>query len=118
MRATTAINKVFSFNECSPVCGCNKNVCLNYLVNLQNKKTFKTLVRRIKKSIIIGSDQEQSAQKRSNAESADNDKKEIHMWGLFAMEDIPAGAFLMEYKGEIVTKKHGDMRGKIGRAHV
>ena len=33
------------------------------------------------------------------------------MWGLFAMEDIPAGAFLMEYKGEIVTKKHGDMRG-------
>lgn len=33
------------------------------------------------------------------------------MWGLFAMEDIPAGAFLMEYKGEIVTKKQGDMRG-------
>jgi len=27
------------------------------------------------------------------------------MWGLFALEDIPAGAFLMEYNGEIVTKK-------------
>jgi SET domain-containing protein len=33
------------------------------------------------------------------------------MWGLFAMEEIPAGAFLMEYVGEMVTKKQGDMRG-------
>ena len=36
---------------------------------------------------------------------------QICMWGLVAMEDIPAGAFLMEYQGEIVTKKQGDMRG-------
>lgn len=41
----------------------------------------------------------------------DKEKESINMWGLFAMEDIPAGAFLMEYKGEIVTKKQGDMRG-------
>ena len=27
------------------------------------------------------------------------------------MEEIPAGAFLMEYLGEVVTKKQGDMRG-------
>jgi SET domain-containing protein len=33
------------------------------------------------------------------------------MWGLYAMEDIPVGAYLMEYQGEIVTKKQGDMRG-------
>ena len=33
------------------------------------------------------------------------------MWGLVAMEEIPAGAFLMEYVGEMVTKKQGDMRG-------
>ena len=33
------------------------------------------------------------------------------MWGLVAMEEIPAGAFLLEYQGEIVTKKQGDMRG-------
>ena len=33
------------------------------------------------------------------------------MWGLIAMEEIPAGAFLMEYLGEIVSKKQGDMRG-------
>lgn len=34
------------------------------------------------------------------------------MWGVFALEEIPAGAFLMEYNGELVTKKQGDMRGK------
>jgi SET domain-containing protein len=33
------------------------------------------------------------------------------MWGLFAMEDIEAGAFITEYTGEIITKKQGDMRG-------
>ena len=33
------------------------------------------------------------------------------MWGVVALEDIPAGVFLMEYRGEIVTKKQGDMRG-------
>lgn len=33
------------------------------------------------------------------------------MWGLMALEEIAAGAFLMEYRGEIVTKKQGDMRG-------
>ena len=33
------------------------------------------------------------------------------MWGLIAMEEIPAGAFLMEYLGEIMSKKQGDMRG-------
>lgn len=69
------------------------------------------LVRRIKKSTLSISEQEQAAHKRSNSGVIQEDKKEIHMWGLFAMEDIPAGAFLMEYKGEIVTKKHGDMRG-------
>jgi SET domain-containing protein len=42
---------------------------------------------------------------------ATDDRRIINMWGLFALEDIPAGAFLMEYNGEIVTKKHGDMRG-------
>ena len=33
------------------------------------------------------------------------------MRGLMALEEIAAGAFLMEYRGEIVTKKQGDMRG-------
>lgn len=35
------------------------------------------------------------------------------MWGLFALEDIPKGAFVIEYKGEILTKKEGDKRGKL-----
>ena len=37
--------------------------------------------------------------------------REIIMWGLQAMEDIHQGAFILEYRGEIVTKKQGDMRG-------
>lgn len=38
--------------------------------------------------------------------------KECVMWGLFAMEDIPAGAFVVEYVGEILTAKEGDTRGR------
>lgn len=35
------------------------------------------------------------------------------MWGLFSLENIPAGAFVLEYVGEILTAKEGDQRGKI-----
>lgn len=35
------------------------------------------------------------------------------MWGMIAMEEIQQGAFIMEYRGEIVTKKQGDMRGSF-----
>jgi SET domain-containing protein len=34
------------------------------------------------------------------------------MWGLFALEPIPAGAFVVEYVGEILTAKEGDSRGR------
>lgn len=34
------------------------------------------------------------------------------MWGLVAMEDIPAGAFVTEYVGEVITKRFGDIRGQ------
>lgn len=51
----------------------------------------------------------QESQKLSSAFS--QRPKQISMWGLIAMEEIPAGAFLMEYLGEIVSKKQGDMRG-------
>lgn len=33
------------------------------------------------------------------------------MWGVIAQEEIPSGAFITEYCGEIVTKKQGDIRG-------
>lgn len=38
------------------------------------------------------------------------------------MEDIPAGAFVIEYQGEVITKKYGDIRGthydKIGCSYL
>ena len=34
------------------------------------------------------------------------------MWGLFAKETIPSGAFVVDYLGEILTAKEGDKRGK------
>lgn len=44
------------------------------------------------------------------------------MWGLFAIDDIPAGAFIVEYRGEVITKKEGDKRGfeydKIGMSYL
>jgi SET domain-containing protein len=85
-RATNSINRVFRFCECHPLCGCNKNMCLNYLMAASNKKQFKMQIRRVKKGPAV-------------------------MWGLFAMEEIPQGAYIMEYRGEVVTKKQGDMRG-------
>lgn len=33
------------------MCGCNKNLCLNYLIYSENKKKFKFLVKRVTKQI-------------------------------------------------------------------
>ena len=35
------------------------------------------------------------------------------MWGLVSLDEIPAGAFVVEYRGEVLTKKEGDRRGAI-----
>jgi histone-lysine N-methyltransferase SUV39H len=35
------------------------------------------------------------------------------MWGLYSEEFIPAGSFVVEYVGEVVSAKDGDRRGKI-----
>jgi SET domain-containing protein len=35
------------------------------------------------------------------------------MWGLIALEPIPAGAFVIQYVGEVLTARDGDKRGKI-----
>ena len=44
------------------------------------------------------------------------------MWGLFANEDIPKGAFILQYTGEVLTKREGDRRGvfydKIGLSYL
>lgn len=86
VRATNSINRVFRFQECHPSCGCNKDMCLNYLMAAGNKKHFNLQIRRVVKGPAT-------------------------MWGLYAMEVIPQGAYILEYRGEVVTKKQGDMRG-------
>lgn len=93
-RATSQINKVYNFNECHAGCGCDKDVCFNFLLGRPNLKKFKFLIKRLHKTPSDGA-------------------AGFTMWGLFALEDIPAGAFLMDYRGEVVTKKQGDMRGKF-----
>ena len=124
LRAKTSINKVFSFNECHPKCACNKDLCQNYLVAAQNKKRWSLMVKRLQKQLSPIYAQEMLSSKKNANQASPNGKNSsgpssvvsqrpasICMWGLVAMEDIPAGAFLMEYQGEIVTKKQGDMRG-------
>lgn len=110
MRATSQINKVFNFNECHPGCGCDKDVCFNFLLGRSNLKKFKFLIKRVRKthSVITEVNENKSTEDRSEAKPTG-----FSMWGLFALEDIPAGAFLTEYRGEVVTKKQGDMRGKF-----
>lgn len=46
------------------MCGCNKDFCANFLMESENKKSFKVQIKRITKS-------------------------QATMWGLFALEDIP-----------------------------
>ena len=85
-RATNSLNTIFKFNECSPLCGCNKDICQNYLMDSGNKKQYKLQITRLKKGSVI-------------------------MWGLIALEEIAKGAYVMEYRGEVITKKQADMRG-------
>jgi SET domain-containing protein len=61
----------------------------------ENKHKWKVLIKRIKKSTMYF-----------------GKKHECTMWGLFAEEIIPAGAFVVEYVGEILTAKEGDKRGR------
>jgi hypothetical protein len=63
----------------------------------QNRRQWYTIIKRVKKSVYINPDEEKS----------------LTMWGLFAEEFIPAGAFVVEYVGEVVTAKDGDKRGRI-----
>lgn len=98
-------------------------MCLNYLVAASNKKKFKFLIQRVNKKLLpIFTDQTNKEKRSSNGSGGgeaiessaglfSQPAKEVSMWGLVALEEIPAGAYLMEYLGEIVSKKQGDMRG-------
>ena len=61
----------------------------------ENRHKWKVNIKRIQKSAMV----------RGKLRSA-------LMWGLFALEPIPAGAFVVEYVGEILTAKDGDKRGR------
>ena len=65
------------------------------MVESQNKHKWKILIKRVIKSSIT-----------------DGIKIESVMWGLFSLETIPAGSFVTEYIGEVLTTKEGDKRGK------
>ena len=95
-RAASVNNRNFTFNECHPNCHCNKDLCLNSLMESSNKHKWKVLIKRINKCA-----------------EYDDCKRDTVMWGLFALEPIPAGAYVVEYTGEVLTAKDGDMRGKF-----
>jgi hypothetical protein len=90
-------NRSFTFNECHPNCACNKDLCANFLMKHENKHRWATLVQRVKKSVKLDA----------------NTTRSLVMWGLFAQEFIPAGSFVVEYVGEVVTARDGDKRGRI-----
>jgi len=69
----------------------------------QNRRRYKFLIKRVRKTFVPDGE--------DSSEMNESDRPSILMWGLYAMEEIPAGCFLMEYVGEMVTKKQGDMRG-------
>ena len=78
-------------------------------MDAERRHRFKVLIKRIRKGGIT----KKVTEENEHGELIERTVEEggIVMWGLFAMEEIPAGSFIMEYVGEIVPKLEGDMRG-------
>lgn len=78
-------------------------------MDAKERHRFKVMIKRIRK----GGQIKKVVSNDSNGELYENEEMTggMVMWGLFAMEEIPAGSFIMEYVGEIVPKLEGDMRG-------
>ena len=78
-------------------------------MDAERRHRFKVLIKRIRK----GGVKKKVTEQDENGEMIERTVEEggTVMWGLFAMEEIPAGSFIMEYVGEIVPKLEGDMRG-------
>ena len=66
-----------------------------------HRHKWHVLIRRVKKSVTS-----------ANVEDGESNKSAV-MWGLFTQEFIPAGAFVLEYVGEVITAKEGDKTGKV-----
>jgi SET domain-containing protein len=71
-------------------------MCSNFLTNSLNKHKWKVVIKRVRKFAVVN-----------------GLTSSISMWGLFALEEIPAGAYVLEYVGEVLTAKEGDKRGRI-----
>ena len=71
----------------------------------KKRHRFKVLIKRIRKGGMTKKVTQENGSETTVIEGG------TVMWGLFAMEEIPAGSFIMEYVGEIVPKLEGDMRG-------
>jgi histone-lysine N-methyltransferase SUV39H len=86
---------------------------MNILMEAENKNKFKLLIKKIVKTT------EETLDENDNVIAP---SKDLAMWGIFTMEDIPAGAFMFEYTGEVLTKKEGDQRGrdydKVGMSYL
>lgn len=77
------------------MCACNKDLCQNFLMEQANRHKWKVVIKRVRKAqVVLGKEYS------------------VTMWGLYAAETIPAGAFVVEYVGEILLAKEGDRRGE------
>jgi len=95
------LSKDMHIYECTPQCACTKSLCLNSCVNegdVNKAKVEDFIVERYHKVY------------KGNEPRAQG--IEAKMWGLKSKEFIPASTFIIEYCGEIITRKEGDKRGE------
>ena len=70
-----------------------KEKCKNYLINSNSHPKPRLLIKRVKKE----------SNKTNLIKTRGQDP--VHMWGLFTMDNIPKGAFVSEYCGEVISTK-------------
>ena len=95
------IRKDMHIYECSSQCACNKGFCLNSCINEgnANKANITDLVVERYEKIYKGNEPNLA-------------NFSAKMWGLKAKAFLPANTYVVEYCGEIITKKEGDRRGE------
>jgi len=95
------IRKDMHIYECSAECACNKSLCFNscLIEGDVNKPDLTDLIVERYNKVYLGED----AQLRGFSSK---------MWGLKTKVFIPANALVLEYCGEIITKKEADRRGE------
>jgi len=95
------LSKDMHIYECTPQCACTKSQCLNSCIgegDANKAKVEEFIVERYHKVY-------QGNEPKAQGIAA-------KMWGLKSREFIPASTFIIEYCGEIITRKEGDKRGE------